>query len=71
MYINLREEKKIKFNIGDKVTYLPTEECGIVKSISDADHVFVVYHCAQEWYNYKDYTAARTKIKDLIMGWQE
>ena len=57
---------------GDRVTYVPyvgKQERGIVKSISDEDHVFVVYHCADEWDNYQDYTAARTRIEDLRMGW--
>ena len=59
--------------IGDKVTYLSfgKVEHGIVKSISDADHVFVVYHCAGNWDRYFDYTAARTEISDLVLGWVE
>ena len=27
--------------------------------------IFVVYHCAGEWDNYRDYTAAATDQKDL------
>jgi hypothetical protein len=45
-------------------------EHGIVKSLSDDNHVFVVYHCAGMWDNYKDYTAAKTEIIDLVVGWQ-
>lgn len=58
-------------NIGDKVTYqsFGKLEHGIVKSLSDAEHVFVVYHCGGEWERYFDYTAARTCIADLIPGW--
>ena len=56
---------------GDKVTYVtPFEsERGIIKSLSDENHVFVVYHCAGEWHRIEDYTAARTNKKDLVMGW--
>jgi hypothetical protein len=56
-------------NEGDEVTYIPKMEHGIVKGLSDQDHVFVVYHCAGDWDHYRDYTAARTRIKDLVPGW--
>ena len=56
---------------GDLVTYVTPfkKERGIVKSLSDDNHVFVVYHCGGDWQNYKDYTAARTAITDLKKGW--
>lgn len=56
---------------GQKVTYVSIGrvEDGIVKSISDDNYVFVVYHCGGNWDRYFDYTAARTKIKDLRLGW--
>ena len=61
---------------GDKVHYIPFEGCedseyenGIVKSISNADNLFVVYHCGGDWKNFQNYTAARTSIKDLKVGW--
>lgn len=56
---------------GDKVTYCTPFECekGIVKSVSDDNHVFVVYHCGDDWDHYYDYTAARTRISDLVEGW--
>jgi transcriptional antiterminator len=58
---------------GDKVTYVShnKKEKGIVKSFSDDDYVFVVYHCDNNWEDYKNYTAARTRICDLILGWNE
>jgi hypothetical protein len=58
---------------GDRVTYLSfgKVERGIIKSISDADHVFVVYNCGGNWDRYFDYTAARTEICDLVAGWAE
>jgi len=57
--------------IGDKVTYRSFDkvEHGIVKRLSDENHVFVVYHCAGNWDRYFDYTAARTNICDLDPGW--
>jgi len=59
--------------IGDCVTYVSfgKKEHGIVKSLSDENHVFVVYHCAGNWGRYFDYTAARTEIGDLLPGWLE
>ena len=56
---------------GDKVTYVtPFErEKGILKSIPDSEHAFVVYHCGGDWENYQNYTAARTRISDLKPGW--
>lgn len=56
---------------GTKVHYISghgSKENGIIKSIGK-ENAFVVYHCAGEWGNYKNYTAARTSIKDLQYGW--
>ena len=33
--------------------------------MSSEEFIFVVYNCAGEWDNYKDYTAAATKPNDL------
>jgi hypothetical protein len=59
------------YNVGDKVTYCTEHktEHGIVKSISDENYVFVVYHCAGEWDRYKDYTGQLTSIQALTIGW--
>lgn len=58
---------------GQKVTYAPDygePERGKVKSFSeDPNFVFVVYNCGGNWDNYENYTAARTNIKDLKLGW--
>ena len=55
---------------GDKVTYLPNNEKGIVKSISRVEgYVFVVYKCDENWKNYYNYTGASTRISDLKLGW--
>lgn len=62
---------KHKFNIGDFVEYIPPYskkvEKGRVKGFHspDSTHVFVVYHCNNDWDNYKDYTAASTPVRDL------
>ena len=57
---------------GDHVTYVTpvNTERGIVKSVPDDEHAFVVYNCAGEWDRYQEYTAARTRVDDLKPGWQ-
>lgn len=59
------------FNIGDKVTYYNgfKKESGIVKSIPDENHCFVVYHWDGDSSDYGDYTAEKTRNKDLKKGW--
>jgi len=59
-----------------KVHYIPFKGCspseyenGVIKSIQDDNHVFVVYHCNGEWENIENYTAARTEISQLRVGW--
>ena len=56
---------------GMKVTYRThyKTEKGIVKSIQNDRHAFVVYYCNGDWDNYENYTAARTKVEDLEIGW--
>ncbi len=65
-------------NIGEKVTYIPFVGCepsqyqnGIVKSHPEhtTESVFVVYNCAEDWKNFKDYTAALTPVRMLKRGW--
>ena len=60
--------KMIDLHTGKKVTYLPKNQKGIVKSLSDENHVFVL-NCNEDWPRYKDYTGARTNIKYLKLGW--
>lgn len=56
---------------GMKVHYSPTvgeKENGIVKSFNE--HVaFVVYKCANNWENYREYTGQATDFNDLRLGW--
>ena len=68
----------VNLRIGDKVHYQPSHysddkwENGMVKEIPDhtTEAVRVVYNCAGEWKNFKDYTSALTNIHDLNMGWK-
>jgi len=67
-----------KLKIGGKVSYQPSHyrsdewENGMIKEIPDhtTESVRVVYHCAGDWKNYKDYTSALTNLRDLKIGWQ-
>lgn len=60
-----------EFKPGDKVTYDNgfKIEKGIVKSLSDDYHVFIVYHWNNEPEKYMNYTAARTRKADIVKGW--
>ena len=76
--MNLRSEKYNKLTwqqleAGTKVTYYSfnKKEHGKVKRLpSDDNYAFVVYHCDNNWDNYYNYTAARTEIRDLVLGWR-
>ncbi len=66
-----------KLSIGQKVYYQPSHyekdqfENGLIKEIPEHlnDAVRVVYNCAGDWANYKNYTSALTNIRDLKLGW--
>jgi hypothetical protein len=69
-----------KIKVGDKVCYQPdhykTEnkyENGIVKEVPDwsTNSIRIVYNCAGDWNNYKDYTSALTNVRDLTLGWKD
>ena len=67
-----------KLKIGDKVHYQPDHysddewENGMVKEIRDNinDSIFVVYNCAGDWNNFRNYTSALTNLRDLKIGWR-
>lgn len=62
-----------KFKEGDKVTYTTDykKEKGIIKEVFEESQVaFVVYHCNNDWYNYKKYTGALTNFKNLKLNWE-
>ena len=57
-------------------------ENGLIKEIPDsatakprcfATHncIRVVYNCAGNWGNFKDYTSALTNLRDLKLGWKD
>ena len=56
-------------DIGKWVIYISgygKEEKGKLKSWNDK-YIFVVYHCANQWDRFQDFTAAATNPRDLIM----
>ena len=71
-------EKLTSLKIGDKVCYQPKHyaktvwENGVVKEIPEfiTDSVRVVYNCANDWKNYRNYTSALTRLQDLQLEWK-
>ena len=68
-----------ELQVGDKVCYQPEHydikdhwENGLVKEIrADVfDSVWVVYNCAGNWRLYRNYTSAKTNLRDLKLGWK-
>lgn len=71
-----------KLKVGDEVHYQPKHfaadewENGLIKEVPDQKSeickgsVRVVYNCAGDWDNFKDYTSALTDITDLKLGWR-
>jgi len=68
-----------KIRVGDKVYHQPSYhlkddkwENGIVKEVPEGaiTAIRVVFHCAGEWKNFKNYTSQLTEIKDLFLGWK-
>lgn len=81
LHIATKEIKMLdisKIKVGDKVYYRPDHfqgdehENGMVKEIPDHTNkaIRVVYNCAGNWDNFKDYTSALTEIRDLEIGWK-
>ncbi|PHR96668.1 MAG: hypothetical protein COA78_28430 [Blastopirellula sp.] len=64
--------------IGQKVCYQPEHyrddqwENGMIKEIPEhtTEAIRVVYNCAGNWKNFKDYTSALTQLSDLKIGWR-
>lgn len=65
-----------KLKVGDRVHYIRDNsdhyENGIVKEIPDHTNnsVRVVYNCAGDWNNFKDYTSSLTRLENLELGWK-
>lgn len=67
-----------KIKVGDKVHYQPEYygenrwENGMVKEVPTHTNtaIRVVYNCAGDWDNFKNYTSALTDLRDLKLGWR-
>lgn len=67
-----------KLSVGDKVYYQPTHynnyewENGVIKEVREGvnDAVWVVYQCVGKWDKYREYTSAKTNLRDLKLGWK-
>jgi hypothetical protein len=67
-----------KLKVGDKVHYVrdnsPEDEYenGMVKEIPDHTNteIRVVYNCAGDWTNFRNYTSALTRLENLRLGWK-
>lgn len=71
MAIDLKDIK-----VGDRVYYQSphspknTYEKGIISGVEKSKaHVFVVFHCNEDWDNYKNYSSQLTDLKSLYHGW--
>lgn len=67
-----------KVKIGERVCYQPEHyerdrwENGLVKEIPThtLESIRVVYNCAGNWKDFKNYTSALTNLRDLTLGWK-
>lgn len=62
----------MSFKVGEDVHYVGHNktENGRVKEIDYGQQTaFVVYHCNNDWNNYRNYTATLTNLSDLKIGW--
>lgn len=75
-------EENVVLYEGQRVHYVPRHggkiQNGIIKSFRDKDpwnkqfkNAFVVYNCAGDWGNYKEYTGALTSVSTLKPGWHK
>jgi len=58
------------FKQGDKVTYNPTGEQGVVKGLFN-NGVYVVFDCGGHWSKYHNYTSQRCEASNLSYGWDK
>lgn len=62
----------MKFKVGEDVHYIGhnRQENGRIKEIDYGQEIaFVVYHCDDDWDNYRNYTGMLTNLSDLKVGW--
>lgn len=71
--LNNEQKKDEPLKAGDKVHYQRYSfiENGIVKSIADETHAFVVYKWADDPEEYHKYTGVLTALKHLKRGWYD
>lgn len=61
----------LNFKVGEDVHYIGhnKKENGKIKEIDYGQQTaFVVYHCNDDWDNYRDYTGALTNLSQLKHG---
>lgn len=60
-----------KFEPGDKVTYIPTGQKGIVKAgaKNTGGLITVVFECQEDWSNYSRYRGDAFSPERLSHGW--
>ena len=68
----------LQCKVGEKVHYKPEHykedefENGIIKEVRPTVPnigIWVVYKCAGNWKDYQDYSAGKTNLRDLHLGW--
>jgi len=60
-------------DVGARVIYssFDKEEEGVIKNFNNGRKVaWVVFHCNNEWENYRDYTAQCTNYSDLRLKYE-
>ena len=71
--LNNNQKKNEPLKEGDKVHYKHYDfiENGIIKSIADENHAFVVYKWGDNPEDYLNYTGVITALKHLKRGWHD
>ena len=62
----------MSYKVGEDVHYSKndTTQNGRIKEIDyGQETAFVVYHCNDDWDNYRNYTGQLTNLSDLKLGW--
>ncbi len=69
--VHYRDPHTGKVENGIVQTFVPVVD-GVGQLIyNNITEVYVVYKCAGQWDKYQDYTAVRTELKDLELGWKK
>lgn len=63
------------FSEGTKVTWSAPmfDHKGVIKALhpDDPRYVYVVFNCAGDWNNYKDYDSQRVLVSQCTHGWKD